>query len=506
MDDFPRGRALLASRPAASPYELHRDYVLRVLGSRCSWLDPSDREALLHDAYAVFLEKLSSGQLDGSRMRPAQVRAYLTQTALNKAMDEGKRAGRRRSVSLDDEDLGIDPADPARDLDDRLATAFEDARVREIVAELPERQQLVIRLRFFYDRTPAEIQSYLGVTERVYRRELERASHRLAERFGLLRDGTFCDSRRSLLLAYATGVAGPTRTMEARRHLDTCPGCAHWVRDFRARTYQAAAVVPVPAAVPAAHALNLTLLGHHIHARLVHLAASARAHATRVLIRPDPTPMAMLGGARPGAVAVIVSGCLAAGSGATYCVVQGLPAPLRSLVAPAVAKHGRQHRQHRQHLLRLSQLKGHAAVVTAPPASPPVTRPVIPLTSQTKPAPVSQANGTASRVHKPAAHGSTRRSRAPHPAHRPAARPVVSHRAAVNNATAAEFGVGNGTPAGPPPAATHAAVHVSAPTAQRTVKADTASTHRLAGSAAGTDKRRAAVPRAANGPLPEFDP
>src|ERR1700761_2924974 len=139
----------MAIQTTSTPYEEHRDYVLGVLARRCGWLDPSDREALLHDAYMVFLQKQRDGQLDLDAMRAPQVRAYLTQTALNKAMDEGKRAGRRRSVSLDNEELGIEPPDPACDVDEELAARFDDARIREIVADLPERQQVVIKLRFF---------------------------------------------------------------------------------------------------------------------------------------------------------------------------------------------------------------------------------------------------------------------------------------------------------------------------------------------------------------------
>jgi RNA polymerase sigma factor (sigma-70 family) len=233
-------------RPSATPYENHRDYVLAVLARRCQWLDPSDREALLHDAYAVFLEKQRDGQLDADAMRPHQVRAYLTQTALNKAMDEGKRAGRRRAVSLDDESLGIDPPDPGGELDERLAAWFESARIREIVAELPERQQMVIKLRFFFSRTPQEIQQYLGVGERVYRRELERATRHILRRYRLVRDGVYCDEHRSLIIAYVTGIASDSRSVWARQHLDSCPSCATWAARLRTAAASAAAAVPAP--------------------------------------------------------------------------------------------------------------------------------------------------------------------------------------------------------------------------------------------------------------------
>lgn len=81
---------------AGASYAEHRQYVLAVLGRRCRWLQPDEREALLHDAYAVMLEKARDGALDLDAMHDLQVRAYLTQTALNKALDEGKRAERTR--------------------------------------------------------------------------------------------------------------------------------------------------------------------------------------------------------------------------------------------------------------------------------------------------------------------------------------------------------------------------------------------------------------------------
>jgi RNA polymerase sigma factor (sigma-70 family) len=231
--------------------------VLAVLARRCGWLDPSDREALFHDAYAVLLEKQRDGHLEVGAMRAPQIRAYLTQTALNKAMDESKRAGRRRSVSLDDEDLGLDPADPGRDLDEHLVSRFYEARIREIVAELPGRQQTVVKLRFFFDRTPDEIQQYLGVSERVYRRELERATRHIAARFELVRTGMFCQSHRSLILAYVTGVAGPRRAANARRHVQSCPACAGWVRELRAAVGRAAAAMPTAIAAARSRARGL---------------------------------------------------------------------------------------------------------------------------------------------------------------------------------------------------------------------------------------------------------
>lgn len=215
----------------AVPYQQHRRYVLGVLAHRCRWLEPDEREEMLHDAYTVLLEKHRVGELDVAAMAPHQVRAYLVQTAINKALDEGKRAGRTRSEPIGDRtlaqpDVGATPEDLA-------AASLDNARVREIVAELPERQQAIVKLRFFLDRTPEEIQRLLGLTERSYRRELERAMRLVAERYELVRTGEFCESRRSVIRAYVAGIAGPNRARGARDHLASCPACAHWAVHLR---------------------------------------------------------------------------------------------------------------------------------------------------------------------------------------------------------------------------------------------------------------------------------
>lgn len=213
-------------------YATHRRYVLTVLSRRCPWLDPADGEAILHDAYTVLLEKQLGG-LDVRSMRPPQVRAYLTQTALHKAMDEGKRAARRRSLPLDASQAGLDLPEDRPGPDEIVARSIDAALVREIIAELPYRQQVVVRLRFDFERSPEQIQHELGVTERVYRREFERALRHIAGRYELVRDGRFCQHRQSLLLAYVAGIAGPSRSMQARRHLRTCAPCARWAAQQR---------------------------------------------------------------------------------------------------------------------------------------------------------------------------------------------------------------------------------------------------------------------------------
>jgi RNA polymerase sigma factor (sigma-70 family) len=299
-------------------YEAHRDYVLGVLGRRSPWLDGPDREAALHDAYAVLLEKQRDGGLDLEAMHPRQLRAYLVQTALHKALDEGKRAGRHRSVPLGEDDVFADDRGPTAE--ERVDADTERARLLEILAELPERQQTIVKLRFFFDRSPREIQRYLGVTERVYRRELERAMKAISERFELVRRGEFCESRRSLIVAYVAGVAGESRDVEARRHLSSCPSCARWAAELRLAGAKVAAVAPLPALVASGDARL-----HGMGERVLGVLETVKQHATGVALRADPGAAGYAAGIRPGGILATVAGCVALTGSAAYCALEGLP-------------------------------------------------------------------------------------------------------------------------------------------------------------------------------------
>ena len=358
-----------------TPYEQHRDYVLAVLRRRCGWLGDDEREAIFHEAYAVFLEKQRDRVLDVDQMHSQQVRAYLTQTSIHKALDEGKRAERNRSTPLGD--TAFAEPDPARAPDDRAAANLDGARVREIVGELSPRRQAIIKLRFFFDRTPDEIQRLLGLSERAYRRDLERAVRHIAQRYELVEEGLYCESRRSLVLAYVAGVAGPNRAREARAHLATCPGCSHWAASLRESARGAAALAPLPALV---HGSGLSRAFEGLAAAKVNasqLAAGLKQHATMVGARVDAASAGYTSAVRPGAVVAAVAGCIAVGSGATYCAVQGVPPPIRSLIPDAPA-----HVRSKSHA---AQAEPEQAPEPAPP--PALTSPPPPPDAEPEPEP-----------------------------------------------------------------------------------------------------------------------
>lgn len=322
-----------ADRHEAAAYRAHRDYVLAVLARRCGWLDADEREAALHDAYVVMLEKQRASELDPASMPAQQLRAYLVQTAINKALDEGKRAERKRADPVGDAMPAL--PDPEPGPEEHAEASQEGARVRELVAELPERQQAIVKLRFFFERTPAEIQDYLGITERTYRRQLERAMRAVCERYELVRAGGLCEERRDLIIAYVAGTAALDRARLAREHLASCRGCASWAAELRTGASRVAAALPVPALALSggplergAEALDAA------RGAIADGVAAAKHQAVALIARVEPSSgAAYLGGARPGAVAATVAGCIAiAGGTATYCAVEGVPDPIRSVV------------------------------------------------------------------------------------------------------------------------------------------------------------------------------
>jgi RNA polymerase sigma factor (sigma-70 family) len=323
----PVGSALTPSGRLEEAFEEHRRYVLKVLSRRCGWMAPEECEEVLQDAYLVLLERERDGRLEVGEMAPAQVRAFLTQTAINKALDEGKRAGRSRSVPLEDAELTV--ADEGRAPEDVAAAGLEGARLREIVGELSERKRAIVKLRFFFERSPDEIQGFLGITERVYRRELERAMRQIQEDYALVRDGSYCDSRRSGIIALMSGISGPGRAKAAREHLATCPSCSAWAAEMRDAARKVGAFVPMPDLL--FHRGPLTRLVETISGlrdSAAEAGASAKQHASALVTRVDPTPAGVLGGARPGAAAALIAGCITLGSGATYCAVNGVPEQL----------------------------------------------------------------------------------------------------------------------------------------------------------------------------------
>lgn len=197
--------------------------------------------------------------------------------------------------------------------------------VANLVARLPERTQAVLRARYFENLSRAQVAEATGLSERQVKRQLERAIDAVEEFvYGRMQAQGPCDDGRDAVVPFARGHAPAPVADRARHHLARCERCREFHAELRSVRWGAAAATPLPALAagegPASGALE------KLHAGIDW--AKGQLHA--VAARADVTAV---GGVRgPGAAATMLT-CAAIGTGgATYCVSQGFPEPVRDLL------------------------------------------------------------------------------------------------------------------------------------------------------------------------------
>jgi hypothetical protein len=146
--------------------------------------------------------------------------------------------------------------------------------------------------------------------------------------------GGGCDRGESLVVRLACGLATPTEASQAQLHLARCDRCQQFHERLNLWREKVGAILPIPASEQTdpgilERMLHKTVDGlGSLRQQLADGGAQIKQQATATYVRAaDPTPLA---GARPGAVAAVVAGCLAVGTGTYTCVEQGIN-PLTSL-------------------------------------------------------------------------------------------------------------------------------------------------------------------------------
>ena len=100
---------------------------------------------------------------------------WLRQVTARKCIDHARRQDKRRHLSLDDVVERLPSHQSANDV-------LENARLRRLVAGLPEKLRAVVILRFQEELSPAEIASVLGWPLNSVKSRLHRALKMLRER------------------------------------------------------------------------------------------------------------------------------------------------------------------------------------------------------------------------------------------------------------------------------------------------------------------------------------
>lgn len=206
-----------------------------------------------------------------------------------------------------------------------------------VLDDLTERQRAVAVL-YSHGLQRKQIAAQLDITPRIVKRSLEQLL--TSGRRRLIRmAGGGCVEGEPLVARYAFGLGSNRDIQRAQIHLATCPRCGAMYERLGFWREQVAATIPLPA-VAGAHSQVAEHVAHaggdaltvahapmpdaataprgHVASAIAHIREQAAGLYTRTV---DPTPLA---GARPGAVAAAIAGCLAVGSGATYCVDQNV--------------------------------------------------------------------------------------------------------------------------------------------------------------------------------------
>lgn len=249
----------------------------------------------------------------------------------------------RRTTALDQNAAAlVDPgaAERLESIEDEAERAHHACVVRQVlVEEFDERERQLIRLKYDLQRNDREIAKLMGITPRAVKRQFlgkrEKGQPginlRLAEYIGPTPDETLlCARRRSQVKALAGGwTMSETRKAKVRTHLESCEGCRAFTR--RALGYRMLLPpVTLPASIAGGERGTLAEGAVALKQHLADSFATGKQQAVALHARVTGLDPATLPAVRPGAVAGAVAGCLAVGSGATYCLTEGVPDPLRA--------------------------------------------------------------------------------------------------------------------------------------------------------------------------------
>lgn len=377
----------------------------RQLRAKVRQANPDMDDGRIDDAFQIAYERAArscKGQSEG------EVYVWLRTTMIRELGHVRGRIEREAPVDWSAESLSrFRRCDTS--VADEVAEREAEGEVLDLAAsvldELTERQRAVAVL-YAHGLQRKEIADHLDITPRVVKRSLEQLLSSGRQRMIRLAGGG-CPEGEPLVARYAFGLGSQRDVQRAQAHLATCPRCGALYERLDLWREQVAAAIPLPVAAGAHSQVTerVANVGGEILAGAQppvpvetvatprgHVAgalANLREHATGLYARTfDPTPLA---GARPGAVAAAIAGCIAVGSGATYCVDQsvGVGSIGRLTgIASAEPKSEKKQRKPRAQAAQAPVTTETTSVVVAPPAVTPVpTATATPTPTETTPQP-----------------------------------------------------------------------------------------------------------------------
>jgi len=211
-------------------YERLKPAVLRSLQHRLRarglHADPTDLDAFYNQAWHGLYVRLAAGD------EVTNPQGLLVTIAERRAIDEARALHLDRRGREDDLAELATEHDLAAGLDERMRYRQFTQGLRE---RLSERERQAALLCYVHDYTRPEAASALGVSRRRMEKIMDRVSKQTGALVAEIERGEWCDSRNSLIKAYALGLleTDGARHVLAVAHLQDCPACRERVRGIR---------------------------------------------------------------------------------------------------------------------------------------------------------------------------------------------------------------------------------------------------------------------------------
>ncbi len=218
----------------------------RLAGQRLRF-DDADLDAFYNQAWHGLYEQLVRGEQVENRA------GFLVQAAYRRSIDELRRQHPDRQAPDVDPDATQQEVDLAQTLDDRrrLTGLMEGMRDR-----LSERECQAAALCYLHGYSRPEAAQALGLAPKRMEKLMDGVSQKIGGLVEEIDSGSWCESRSSLMKAYAFGVLDTEgeRYQLARAHLSECSACRRYVRSLRG---MGAIVPPVVLPLAALSALGI---------------------------------------------------------------------------------------------------------------------------------------------------------------------------------------------------------------------------------------------------------
>lgn len=204
----------------ASVYESARSGSLGDLRKRgCS-------ESEAEEIFAATFEKVMEAVDPIARdFLPAQMVNFIKRACQRRLIDERRHRSVLRDVELSDVRELSDGSAPGPD---EIVEALEaNAIGREALLALSEQDRIVFLQRYQMNLSPEEIlENIPGLTQRAYRRAIQRANRRVLAAFEQIHSGERCEEMgREMLVRFLAGEGGEKESEVVVAHLDHCRAC-----------------------------------------------------------------------------------------------------------------------------------------------------------------------------------------------------------------------------------------------------------------------------------------